>query len=140
MYKRRNAREQAMTMIFENMFNHESVSFIARMSEFYRSVKIIPFGKKLAKYAIDNKEKIDEIIEKYLIGWEIDRISKVSLAILKMAIAELLFINNVPEIVTLNEAIEVSKLYLEKEETKFIHGILGSVIDNLDELKKIYIN
>ncbi len=133
MYKRRNAREQAVMIIFENMFNHESVSCIARMSENYRDIKIIPFGKKLAKHAIDNKAKIDEIIDRYLVKWSIDRISRLSLAILEMSVAELLFIDNVPQAVTINEAIEISKLYLQSGEIKFIHGVLGAVVENIND-------
>ena len=76
MYKRRCAREQAFIIIFENMFNHESVSCITRMAEIYRDVEIIPFGKKIAKYAIDNQTEIDGLIEKYSKRWEIERISK----------------------------------------------------------------
>lgn len=130
MYKRRCAREQAFIIIFENMFNHESVSCITRMAEIYRDVEIIPFGKKIAKYAIDNQTEIDGLIEKYSKRWEIERISKVSLAILKMAISEILYIDNVPSIVTINEALEISKQYVTKEETGFIHGILGSLVDD----------
>ncbi|MBP0979274.1 MAG: transcription antitermination factor NusB [Oscillospiraceae bacterium] len=135
MYKRRKAREQAVEIIFENMFNKESVSWIARMAQTYREIEIIPFGKKIAKYAIENQEEIDNLIKKYSERWSIDRISKVSLAILKMAISEILFISEMPTAVTINEAIEISKLFVEKQETGFIHGVLGAIIDN-EKIKK----
>lgn len=137
MYKRREAREQAFTIIFENMFTDESVSVIARLAEIYRDVKIIPFGKKIAKYAIDNKEEINEIIKKYSVKWSLNRISKVSLAILKMAIAEILFITNVHPSITVDEAIEISKDYVSKEESGFINGILRSIVnDKIEKCEK----
>ncbi len=135
MYKRREAREQAFIIIFENMFTNESVSSIVRMAENNRDFKVIPFGKKLAKYAIDNSEQIDEIIKKYTIKWSINRISKVALAILKMAVAEFLFIDNVHYVVSINEAIELAKNYLGEEEVGFINGVLGAIVD--DECNKI---
>lgn len=130
MYKRREAREQAVAIIFENMFNGESVNWISRTAETHRNIEIIPFGKKIAKYAVENQEEIDSLIKKYSERWSIDRISKISLAILKMAISEILFIKEMPSAITINEAIEISKLFVEKRETGFIHGILGAIIDN----------
>lgn len=129
MLKRSKAREQAFLIVFENMFNHESVSVITRMAETYRNIKIIPFGKKLAKFAINNQHTIDSLISENSLNWSLDRISKPSLAILKIAIAELLFIDDIPHSVTVSEAIELSKLYVSQAETKFIHAVLGAVID-----------
>ena len=130
MYKRREARIQALIIIFENMFTQESISCITRMAEKYRNEKIIPFAKKIAKYSYENTERIEYLINKYSTGWTIDRISKVLLALLKTAISEILFIENVPINVSINEYIEISKNYLSDEETGFMHGILGSIMDN----------
>lgn len=136
MYKRREAREQAFWIVFENMFNNESVSSISRMAETYRDIKIIPFGKKIAKYAVENQNQIDEIIDKYSKRWSLDRISKVSLAILRVSIAEILFINDVPPQITINEAIEISKKYVEKDESGYIHGLLGAFVDEFVDKKE----
>ena len=65
MLNRREARKQAFLIVFENMFNHESVSVIARTAETYRNIKIIPFGKKLAKCSIENQLFIDSVISKH---------------------------------------------------------------------------
>ena len=85
MYKRRKAREQAVEIIFENMFNKESVSWIARMAQTYREIEIIPFGKKIAKYAIENQEEIDNLIKKYCVFKKIDSTDKKIKAYSEMA-------------------------------------------------------
>lgn len=133
MYKRREAREQAFWIVFENMFNNESVSSISRMAETYRDIKIIPFGKKIAKYAVENQNQIDEIINKYSQRWSLDRISKISLAILKIAIAEILFINDVLPKITVNEVVEISKKYVDKDESGYIYGLLMAFVDDKEK-------
>ena len=133
MYKRREAREQAFWIIFEHMFNNESVSAISRMAETYRDIKIIPFGKKIAKYAVENQNQIDEIINKYSQRWSLDRISKISLAILKIAIAEILFINDVLPKITVNEVVEISKKYVDKDESGYIYGLLMAFVDDKEK-------
>jgi N utilization substance protein B len=130
MYKRRDSREQAFTIIFENMFNHESVKDITEMAHEVRGEYIRDYAKELAEHAISNLEQIDNLIQLYSIKWSIDRISKVAVAILRMAIAEVLFVENVPESVSVDEAIELSKKYVDKGESGFIHGVLGAVVDN----------
>ena len=81
------------------------------------------------------KEKRDELVgevEKYLKkGWTISRISKVSLTILKLAIYEIKYMDDVPPKVAINEAVELSKKYGTDEDPKFINGILGSFMKNI---------
>jgi len=95
-----------------------------------RGIYIREFAKELATHAISNAQEIDNLIKSYSARWSIDRISRVSLSILKMSLAEVLFVKNIPESVSINEAIELSKKYVDKEESGFIHGILGAIVDS----------
>lgn len=74
---------------------------------------------------------IEELITKYALNWSLNRIAKVDLAILKLAICEIVYMNEeVPVKVSINEAIDLAKLYCDDKSPKFINGILGSVVND----------
>ena len=83
-------------------------------------------------YLKENKDKIDELINKYAKNWSVNRMPKVDLSILRLAICELVFIEEIPSKVSINEAIELAKLYCDDKAPKFINGILGSVVNEFE--------
>ena len=76
-----------------------------------------------------NLEKIDNIILNNLKNWTIDRIFKIDLAILRLAIYEILYIDNIPEKVSANEAVELAKTYGNNDSKSFINGLIAKVIE-----------
>ena len=87
------------------------------------------FGESLVLGAIENISEIDEAISKQAKNWKFDRIAKVDLAVLRLALYELLFRDDIPPIVSINEAIDLGKTFSNLESKRFINGIL-------DEIKK----
>lgn len=87
----------------------------------------INYANEVAQNIKENKDHIDELINKYAKNWTINRMAKVDLAILRLAVCEILYVSNVPTKVSINEAIEISKLYCDDKSPKFINGILGSI-------------
>lgn len=87
----------------------------------------INYANEVAQNIKEHKDHIDELINKYAKNWTINRMAKVDLAILRLAVCEILYISNVPTKVSINEAIEISKLYCDDKSPKFINGILGSI-------------
>ena len=79
----------------------------------------------------ENNEMINSLINSNAKNWSVDRIAKVDLAILKLAIAEIIAIDDIPQKVSVNEAIELAKIYCDDKSPKFINGILGSVISEI---------
>lgn len=77
-------------------------------------------------------DKIDDIIKEKATGWEISRIDKVDLAILRLAIYEILFDDDVPKVVAINEAIELAKEYSSEKAHKFINAVLAKLDSKLD--------
>lgn len=79
---------------------------------------------------VDEKSaELDEIIGANLKkGWTVHRISKVSLAILRLALFEMKYVDDVPEKVAINEAVELAKTYGGEEDAKFVNGILGAIV------------
>lgn len=86
---------------------------------------------KVCNLLKENNDKINELINKYAKNWTIERMPKVDLAILKLSICEILFMEEIPNKVSINEAVEIAKVYCDDKTPKFINGILGSVVNEL---------
>ena len=125
---KRKAREQAFIILFEKSFNSEltidEILNIAVESEVIEKNKMTADIVRKAEEHIDD---IDGVIEKNLKGWSKQRISKVSLALLRMAVCEMKYFDKVPVSVSINEAVEICKVYGSDEDKGFINGILGSI-------------
>ena len=129
---RREAREQAFILIFEKSFQNESeISELAHFAEENDLFKADDYSVKLASDTFENIEKIDEIISSNLKGWNYSRISKISKAILRMAVCEILFYEDIPESVSINEAVEIAKKFAGENDPSYINGVLGSVAKSL---------
>ncbi|MGB0259215.1 MAG: transcription antitermination factor NusB, partial [Coraliomargarita sp.] len=81
---------------------------------------------------IDNIEKIDDEIMSHASNWTFDRIAKVDLSILRLAIHELLHRTDIPPIVSINEAIDLSKTFSNPDSKRFINGILDKMKDKIN--------
>ena len=90
------------------------------------------FAEELIAGVNEHRQEIDELIAKYATNWSIDRIAKVDLAILRMAIFELRHRDDIPPIVSINEAIDLAKSFSSAESKRFINGILDSVKKTLN--------
>lgn len=87
------------------------------------------FVNEVVYGVIEKKEEIDEIANKYLTGWKISRLGNTDQAILRMGIYELLY-TKTPEVVAINEAIELAKNYSDDDVRKMINGVLDKVYHN----------
>ena len=123
---RKESREQAFILLFEYSFSGDSAEELFSVADEAGLYVEDKFCTALVNKTIDNKGKIDEIIENYAKGWKSDRISKVTLAALRLSICEMLFFEDVPEAVSINEAVELIKKYATEQDASFANGILGS--------------
>jgi N utilization substance protein B len=85
------------------------------------------FAARLFSCAIDNAEKIDKEIRTAAANWSFERIAAIDKNILRLALAELLFLRETPPKTAINEAIELAREYSTEESTKFVNGILDAV-------------
>jgi len=125
---RRESRELAFILVFEKSFQ-EDVS-VVELIENALELELFPqnsFAETLARKVYENIDEIDKAIEENLVGWSAKRISKVSRAILRIAVCELLYSENMPVGVAINEAVEIAKKYSTAEDASYINGVLGSV-------------
>ncbi len=129
---RSEAREQAFIVLFEKIFdNDSSISDIIEKAKETENVKINGFAENLLTQIETNCEAVDNTIEENIKGWSINRLPKVSLAILRLAIGEMMFVEEVPAGVSVNEAVELTKKYGTADDASYINGVLGAVAKKL---------
>ncbi len=90
------------------------------------------FGEELLYGVLEKLDEVDAEIRALTMNWDFKRIAKIDLAILRLAIYELLFRRDIPPVVTINEAIEIGKLFSNEDAKRFINGILDKMKDKLD--------
>ena len=125
---RREEREQAFILIFEKSFNSEVD--VSELYDFAVENEVIEgsgFIKSLFETTWKNVDNIDSVIEMHSVGWKINRISKVVLAVLRLAVCEMLYFDDIPVGVSINEAVELCKKYAAKDDASFVNGLRGSV-------------
>jgi transcription antitermination factor NusB len=131
MRKRTQARELALKVLYRIDISGED--YKEASSEILGEVKdeeIVEFANTLIEGTIENKERIDGIIEKYALNWELDRMAVIDRNILRFATYELLECDDIPPKVTINEAIELAKKYGDQESGRFVNGILDKIARN----------
>jgi N utilization substance protein B len=89
------------------------------------------YAKELYEGVTEHVDEIDEIISSFSNGWKLNRIPKVNLSILRLAVYEINYVESVPRSVAINEAVELAKKYSGKEDASFINGILGSYVRSI---------
>lgn len=129
---RRSARKHIFNIIFQSEFH--DLNEINDIIQIYKdenddiTINDMVFIQKELKGIIENKEKIDNIINNSAVNWNVERIAKVDAAILRIAIYELIFEKDIPDKVSINEAIELAKEFSSDNSPSFINGILGKVV------------
>lgn len=122
------AREEAFILIFEKIFNKDAtIDEILDLAVEVRDLEPDDYIKTVFKGVFENVDVIDSVISENAVGWKIERISKTSLAILRLAIFEIKFMEDIPVSVSINEAVELCKKYATKEDASFVNGILATV-------------
>lgn len=126
--KRSEAREQAFTLIFERSFREEPIEEMIAQAAEGRQIEVDEFARRLATLTFEQLAAIDGVIQKYSIKWNINRLPKVTLAILRLAICEIDQMEDIPVSVTINEAVELAKKFASEDDAAFINGLLGAYV------------
>ncbi|WP_040211868.1 transcription antitermination factor NusB [Clostridium polynesiense] len=129
---RKKSREAAMKILFQNSFNDIPLNEILDDCEMYfEELELEGSDKEFIKRIVtgvnSNISKINDIIEENSENWKISRISKINLSILRISIYEMLFSEDVPGKVSINEAIELCKKYSDEKSVSFVNGLLDKV-------------
>lgn len=129
---RRKSREIAMKLLFEMSINKEKYEVIIENFKESTDVDIKDIDMVYITKALagvhENIAEIDKNIEKHLIKWKLNRLSKMNLAILRISTYEIFFEEEIPGKVSVNEGIELAKKYGEDSSPAFINGILAKML------------
>lgn len=132
---RSESREQAFMLLFSKSFDDEPLEEKIENSDELFMGGVCGYAQSVVSGIEEKKSELDAEISRYLrAGWTIHRISKISLAILRLALYEIKYVDSVPASVSVNEAVELAKKYTI-DESGFVNGILGSYIRNNEETK-----
>ncbi len=124
---RRESRELAFVLLFEKSFSDSTLDEILENAGEAREIVRDPFALSLAEGTVQHTEEIDEAISSFSHKWSKDRLSRVALAILRLAIYEMRWESTIPVSVSINEAVELAKRYGGEADASFINGVLGGV-------------
>ena len=146
---RANARELAVHLIYERCFTGESPesTVAARLKKEYYSMlaaenQVYSDSPNATQKAYVNsvvagvasrEDELNELIQKYSVGWDISRISRLARSVMQLAIFETLYMDDVPAGVAISEAVRIVKLYDGNDTGAFVNGILGSFARELEE-------
>ncbi len=123
--KRRQARELALQALFQ-LDNHEITiqEAIGHVTE-----ENDPFLTDLVKGTIEHKDEIDTSLTDKLENWSLSRLPKIERTVLRIAVYELLYANEAPAKVVINEALEICKIYGDEKSSRFVNGVLSKYTD-----------
>ncbi|MFD1955852.1 transcription antitermination factor NusB [Paenibacillus thailandensis] len=146
--KRRLAREIAVSSLYQMEMNEvspqEAIAMImeeaagqdnelgAKPAEAKATEQ---FATELVLGVTERKQAIDGMLQQFLTGWQVDRLSRVDRQILRLACYEIVFRDDVPPKAATNEAIELAKHFGTEESGKFVNGVLGKLLQGVDELR-----
>ncbi len=127
---RRKSREIALQAMYQSdMMGLSTPDLESMTSHFQVSQKAVPYAAVLVNGIIDHAEKIDQIIEQYAKNWRVERMTAIDRNIIRIAIFEVLFQDDVPNNVAINESIEIAKRFGNDDSPSFINGILDAIND-----------
>ena len=130
---RSSAREAAMQLIFEHIFggtgDHDT---LGAMIEYTPNTRDDAYITRVTQGVYENQEQIDAHISDFLQDWTLERLARVDLSILRLAVYELLYCEDIPGAVTINEAVELARKFSTPEAGSFINGILGNLNRSLE--------
>jgi N utilization substance protein B len=127
--RRRKSREFALQVLYQlNITKQEAITALTRFQEhFSPNEEADEFLKRLVLGVLEHCQEFDRLIEQYSENWRLDRITMVDRNILRMALFELLYCEEIPPKVTINEAIDLGKRYGSEDSGSFINGILDRI-------------
>ena len=146
MGSRRRGRELVLTLLYRTEFSGDknikrAIENIIKLdptgldAEQDRS-NIANFAEDLFRGVLGNREIIDKLLEKYLEHWEINRVAVIDKSIMKLAMYEILFREDIPDVVSIDEAVELAKKYSTENSGGFVNGILDKIRKDKREILK----
>lgn len=131
---RSDARKAVLDLLFEREFRQdESNEAIFSVSCENREIDADSYMKEVYFGVCEHQPSIDALIEANAKGWKVARLSRVSRSILRLCVCEMKYMDSIPAIVSINEGLELAKLYEDEKARPFINGVLHAVKESLEK-------
>lgn len=131
--KRRLARELVLKILFQiDLCKVDTALALETVLEEEDNTWIKEFVRSLVKGTEEHQERIDQLLEEYSTDWKLDRMAVVDRNLLRLAVYEILYMPDIPSAVSINEAVELAKIYGSDESAKFVNGILGNLVRQIN--------
>ncbi len=130
------ATGEAPAAVLERFFEQEHYDTLAQEDELYEqrpSKSQMDYIARLVTLIDEHRDEIDAQIRRYSKGWRLERISKTALAVLRCALCEIMYMDEVPNAAAINEAVELAKGYDEPDTVAFVNGVLGGYMRGVSE-------
>lgn len=140
MHNRREAREAALKSIYAVEVGKNSPQQATKLiikESLNSDTEAIKFAEKLLLTTVDSASDHDKLIDDHIKNWDVVRLAIMDKLILRMAISEMLYFDDVPTKVSINEAIELAKEYSTRKSGNFVNGILDAILSTLNSEEKI---
>lgn len=132
MKMRKRTREIAMELLYQSTMNEKTAEEL--MDDYFednqddlREDTDLKYLEDVLSGVMAHKENIDKLIENYLVNWKLSRVSKINLSILRLATYEILYVDNIPNNVSIYEAVEMAKKYSDESSGSFVNGVLDKI-------------
>ncbi|HUI28601.1 MAG TPA: transcription antitermination factor NusB [Candidatus Acidoferrales bacterium] len=136
--QRRLARERVLQTLYAYEMSGTSPDFLS--NDIFKDIvdrAALEFARKLFRDTLEHVQDLDLVLQGHLDHWDISRVNPVDRSLLRMGVAEILFAQEIPTKVTMNEIIELAKRYSTEESPKFVNGILDASLKQLSSEGKI---
>lgn len=130
---RSEQREQILQLVYEKSFHDEPVNELLELANIARDYVPTGFVSDELEGIENNIEKIDEEIAKKCKNWAFSRIPRVPLCIMRIAVYELMFCDDIDTAVAINEAVDLAKKYATEDDKAYINGVLGAISRDLQK-------
>lgn len=127
---RKEAREKTVQVLFQVAVSGTDLN--EAIEHVLDDQQMDPFMDDLITQTITHLDAIDETIKPYLVNWHFDRVGNIEKTILRIAVSELLYVKETPQKVVLNEAVELSKTFGDEKTRKFVNGVLGKFLTQIN--------
>jgi N utilization substance protein B len=131
--RRRRIREKVLQALYAHELSGDSPDHVIEciITDLRKNPDSFQFAKLFFLKVIDSREELDRLIKKQVANWEFNRLAVIDKIVLRMGICELLYFDDIPPKVSINEAIEIAREFSTEKSDKFVNGVLDAVLDDL---------
>ena len=133
-HERRRAREDALSLLYSSDIMESDAAKLIDDGVFPEDIELSEYAESLVRGVTEHRAEIDERLSATSENWSVDRMPVVDRALLRLAVYEMVYVDDVPISVAINEAVELAKTYGgEDESSRFVNGVLGRIARSMEE-------